>query len=972
MPKFPDILLNNNPDAPSVDLNDLQVKGVGIFADATERDALNSNLHTEGYLAIMKDTDTPFIYTGGTWTDSASWSEVKGLWDEDANGINYQAGNVGIGTTSSATHSLIVDDKLRVEYNNFTYYTIESQSGIKIEDSDLLFSNVNTGIRITAAAGQTKGIAIGNSASATVSGDAVSVGKSVKSGDSGSVSIGTNVAENSSPTGRNVFIGKNIASNNLTTGTGNIAIESNALYNLSTGNYNIAIGTESGSSITTESYNTFIGHQAGRTNDGSYNTFIGFEAGEQSNLNNSVAIGLSSNKTAGAFTNAVAIGTSNALGNNAIMIGSGTATGNEAIAIGGSCNVNSQRSIGIGYESATGASSIVIGNRTNRYTATSSTNILIGHGDRAHFGNGNVNVGNSFIINITDVNTGGIAPYGNVTLGHSNCNYSPGNTHNNLIVGGSNFSTSGIGTEVAWNTIMSTSLNGTGSPLRNTIIGIRNTHVNQAVLGNDNVFIGYNSGFSEAGSDKLYIANSSTTTPLIYGDFSTSTLRANGTFEIGDPASTGYAFPTATGTLDQVLKVDANGDLVFGDDLNGLWTADTNGITYTAGNVGIGTASSATRKLVVTGGVRLETFMEMDANNDGNGNIVIGTSSNYSALTSNNCIVIGNNNTIGASNPTQTIVIGRNKDVSSRSYRCTDIGGSGGSTYIDGSGTTSNQVAISADAGSHGAVIVIDGQVNSDYAIAIGGRAGAESVTVGNSSYASHYANYSAVVGRQIARFHTGGDSNVLVGYRVAYGTSGSSVSSSVLIGAQVANSSTTNINNVMVGYRAGYNTTTGSSNVFLGYQAGYSETTSNKLYIANSSTTSPLIYGEFDNDLCRVNGNLQRVIYGSTETTTSGTIHIRDNTDWATQADATDNTASTGLLGIALGSAANAGLVLFGDVDYTITGNVGIPVYLDTTAGGLTTTAPTGSGNIVRVMGYIIGTNKVFFNPSNDWLEIV
>ena len=83
MPKFPDILLNNNPDAPSVDLNDLQVKGVGIFADATERDALNSNLHTEGYLAIMKDTDTPFIYTGGTWTDSASWSEVKGLWDED-------------------------------------------------------------------------------------------------------------------------------------------------------------------------------------------------------------------------------------------------------------------------------------------------------------------------------------------------------------------------------------------------------------------------------------------------------------------------------------------------------------------------------------------------------------------------------------------------------------------------------------------------------------------------------------------------------------------------------------------------------------------------------------------------------------------------------------------------------------------------------------------------------------------------
>ena len=100
MPKFPDILLNNNPDAPSVDLNDLQVKGVGIFADATERDALNSNLHTEGYLAIMKDTNTVFVYTGGTWTDAANWQEAKGVWEEVAytgqTAIKYENGVVGI------------------------------------------------------------------------------------------------------------------------------------------------------------------------------------------------------------------------------------------------------------------------------------------------------------------------------------------------------------------------------------------------------------------------------------------------------------------------------------------------------------------------------------------------------------------------------------------------------------------------------------------------------------------------------------------------------------------------------------------------------------------------------------------------------------------------------------------------------------------------------------------------------------
>ncbi|MEL7251641.1 MAG: tail fiber domain-containing protein, partial [Bacteroidota bacterium] len=62
---------------------------------------------------------------------------------------------------------------------------------------------------------------------------------------------------------------------------------------------------------------------------------------------------------------------------------------------------------------------------------------------------------------------------------------------------------------------------------------------------------------------------------------------------------------------------------------------------------------------------------------------------------------------------------------------------------------------------------------------------------------------------------------------------------------------------NVFLGDEAGHSTT-GSYNVLLGYNAGYSETSSNKLYIDNSSTSSPLIYGEFDNKLLTVNGTLE------------------------------------------------------------------------------------------------------------------
>jgi hypothetical protein len=52
--------------------------------------------------------------------------------------------------------------------------------------------------------------------------------------------------------------------------------------------------------------------------------------------------------------------------------------------------------------------------------------------------------------------------------------------------------------------------------------------------------------------------------------------------------------------------------------------------------------------------------------------------------------------------------------------------------------------------------------------------------------------------------------------------------------------------NNIFLGVSAGYYNITGTGNVFIGYRAGFNETGSNKLYIANSDTTVPLIYGDF------------------------------------------------------------------------------------------------------------------------------
>jgi hypothetical protein len=71
--------------------------------------------------------------------------------------------------------------------------------------------------------------------------------------------------------------------------------------------------------------------------------------------------------------------------------------------------------------------------------------------------------------------------------------------------------------------------------------------------------------------------------------------------------------------------------------------------------------------------------------------------------------------------------------------------------------------------------------------------------------------------------------------------------------------------NNTMVGYQAGHSPTNATLNrsVFVGYQAGQNETNSDRLYISNTNTATPLIFGVFDNTgstggRLKINGNLE------------------------------------------------------------------------------------------------------------------
>ena len=106
---------------------------------------------------------------------------------------------------------------------------------------------------------------------------------------------------------------------------------------------------------------------------------------------------------------------------------------------------------------------------------------------------------------------------------------------------------------------------------------------------------------------------------------------------------------------------------------------------------------------------------------------------------------------------------------------------------------------------------------------------------------------------------------------------------------------------------------------------------------------------------------------------TTFGKLYYKSNFAAAwTQADA-DSDGATRMLGVALGStSSNDGMLLQGIIRIASHGlSAGAPIYVSTTAGEFTTTAPSGSGDYVRVVGYTIDSNLIYFNPSGTWVEV-
>tara|TARA_R110001599_G_scaffold67850_8_gene191340 strand:+ start:1739 stop:3076 length:1338 start_codon:yes stop_codon:yes gene_type:complete len=120
-------------------------------------------------------------------------------------------------------------------------------------------------------------------------------------------------------------------------------------------------------------------------------------------------------------------------------------------------------------------------------------------------------------------------------------------------------------------------------------------------------------------------------------------------------------------------------------------------------------------------------------------------------------------------------------------------------------------------------------------------------------------------------------------------------------------------------------------------------------------------------------NANGDIIYWDVSQGTTQGNIYSLCDGTWTLASNA--GSVSTGSLAIAMGDDAQVGMCVRGLVymaaSYSTTAK-GSPVYLSTTTGRLTNAVSTTSGKINRIVGYhMSGSQTIYFNPDNTWIEV-
>lgn len=341
-------------------------------------------------------------------------------------------------------------------------------------------------------------------------------------------------------------------------------------------------------------------------------------------------------------------------------------------------------------------------------------------------------------------------------------------------------------------------------------------------VGDGNVFLGHNAGENEQGSNKLIIDNSNTNSPLIYGEFDNDLLTVNGTLQVNDGTQqNGY-----------VLTSDVNGNASWQAPGSGpIGPQGPQGPTGQPGADGADGAPGPTGPQGPTGAFSIladadgDTRIDVEANADDDTIRFVTDGTEYFRMSEGR---------IGVLNTGGSIFIGENAGLND------DL-------------TINRNIFIGTDAGkqnTEGASNSVVG--NSSFK---SNTTGSNNTAYGNSSLLQNLTgNRNVGLGSSTLFTNALGNSNTAIGTEALSNIYSGDANTAV--GNRALGQLPTNSGNVAIGHEAGY-LAVGNRNVLIGYEAGRNLTGSHKLYIENSSTESPLIFGDFSANVVGINGKL-------------------------------------------------------------------------------------------------------------------
>lgn len=376
----------------------------------------------------------------------------------------------------------------------------------------------------------------------------------------------------------NVFLGNGSGLLNEGVNNNNVGVGIETMANNSTGIFNSTLGHSALYSNTIGSYNTALGASALYGNSIGYsNVAVGNES-LWNNLSgsNNVALGTAALRSNQSKSNLVAVGDSALFNNNissfpGIQSQENTAIGSKSLfsntsgyyntAVGYRSmysNSGGSSNVAIGWRAldsnTSGASNVALGLNAMRMNTTGHGNSANGYGALANNSHGDYNTAHGYLALLTN-----LAGNYNSAVGYK-CLYFVSTGNYNTALGSSSLLSMATGDNNVALGAWADQFNQGGS--NNVTIGFEAGRQINYHNASGNVFIGYRAGYNSLGNNRLYIENSESESPLIYGEFDNNKVKINGDCKIsGEITINNYTLPAEDGTTGQVLETDGSGNV---------------------------------------------------------------------------------------------------------------------------------------------------------------------------------------------------------------------------------------------------------------------------------------------------------------------------------------------------------------------------------------------------------------------------